>query len=137
VQVARTRTVAQAAKDEADRIHRALAKYDAAQEIARASVALETARRFVENDAWREGAQSYEQTRNSLLSIKSNVPDLTTEARSLIDQIAKYSDRLCERVDKGEFDNPSPNALAKTKAVMRSHTAHIQSIALAIRRESI
>lgn len=133
-QLAKTKSAAEAAKSEVDRIQSSMKQYDSAHEVSRASYALGVARKHFKNEAWDDGADSYSDVRNSLISLKANIDDLDIDTIRSIDKSTLYVDKICERVDRGDFVNTGRDDVAKIISVMRQHDQLITSIKIHIQK---
>ena len=134
-QLAKTKSAAEAAQSEAKRIEISLKGYDAAQEVSKARYALRTARKHLGNEAWSDGAESYDDVRRSLLALKSGSISLDAETIKTIDKAASYIAKFCERVDRNGMENASIDELAKTKSVMRGHEELIDRIGAKLHKD--
>lgn len=128
VQLRKTMSAAEAAQAEAKRIEGSLKRYDAAQDVSQAQYALRTARKHFGNKAWDDGAESYEDVRRALLSLKLNVSGIDPETVKQIEKAALYIAKLCERVDRGELSASVPAEVAKAKSLIRQHEQLVTEI---------
>ena len=119
-QLVRTRSLAQAAKDESQKLQAAMKIYDAAQEASRAKYALATARRHLKNKSWLDASESYEDFRSSMISIRNN-SRLSPELSRQIEEASTYILKLCLKIDQDNSSGSVSVDYAKTSDMMRQH----------------
>lgn len=135
VQLARAQSVAAAIKDEAERIQTSLKRYDATHEASRARYALEVARRHFRGGHWEDGRESYEEFRRSLVALKMNLPTLSSELVSEIEECAAFVSKLCERIDRDVQRGTVTVNLVKTIAVIRRHDELMLKVVSSIEKD--
>lgn len=136
-QLRQTKSLAQAAKDESERIQTALKQYDAAQEASRASYALSAAMKHFRNGAWTDGSENYEDFRRGIASLKNNCDYLGQPIVDRIDDAISYVLKLCERIDKDAQNGTKSIEYAKTAAVIRQQDQLISDLTTIIQRSVI
>lgn len=134
-QLVKTRTAARSAEQEAKRIESSLKRYDAAQEVSRATYALRTARKHFGNNAWSDGSESYEDVRTALIILKSNSLSLNEDIRHQIEKTTSYISKFCERVERGDMDNAQAADFAKAKSMIRVHEELLLTIGASLQKD--
>lgn len=124
-QLRKTRSAAEAVENKVKEVQAALVRYDVANDVARASVALSAARNYARAGLWANVADSYEVCRSGLHAIKDDSSDLSSEQRQEIERAIRYIDSLCKRIENGLEKGKVPDK-AKTISVMRNHAALIE-----------
>ncbi|MBO9526385.1 MAG: hypothetical protein J7517_09695 [Sphingobium yanoikuyae] len=120
-QLRKTRSAADAAKQEAIRIEKTLLKYELANETVKGMAALDTARKYVRSDLWMHVTDSYETVRNALLALKSEFEELTENQNQQIDNACNYIQNTCARIERGIHNNGPKVDKAKLISVMAEH----------------
>lgn len=92
---------------------------DASRDISEAAYALDTTRRHLNNGAWRDAVDSYEDARRAIIRIDIALPNLAPEHQNAIRRASEQMRRFCDKIDaamagKAEFPDP-----AKAQAVIR------------------
>jgi hypothetical protein len=127
VQLARAKSVAVAARDEAARIQLSLKRHDAVQEATRAKGALEAAKRHVRKQEWEDGGERLDEFRRHIISLRSSVPGLSDGLLSQIDSAVSYVSKLCARIDRASASGANID-FAKTVSVLRTHDEMIERV---------
>lgn len=135
IQLTKTKTAASAVADEVERIRQSLAKYDAAQDIAKAGYALSATRRYLDNEAWQDVSDSYEDVRRGLIQFKvgGHINDPLIDHR--IEEASDYIQKLCARIESGLQRPPVSLNISKTRIQIRKHDELIGNITTALQRE--
>ena len=136
-QLRQTKSIAEAARDESERIKTALKQYDAAQEASRAAYALSAAMKHFRNGAWTDGSDNYEDFRRGIAAIKNNCDYLDEAIIKRIDMAIAYVLKLCERIDKDAQGSIKSLDYAKTATVMRQHDQLIADISTIVQRGTL
>lgn len=137
VQLSKARSAATAVKDEVDRIRKSLSQYDAAQDIAKASYALNATRRYLSNDAWQDVSDSYEDVRRGLVQTKNSGHVTDAETLAQIDEASDYIEKLCVRIERGLERPPFTINSSKTRLMIRKHDELIDRITSSIQRDML
>jgi hypothetical protein len=104
-------------------------QYDAAYDAGEARYALQSSRRHLNNDGWRDVAESYEDARRSMLRLLpillNDQHNLGPEVERMVDQI----DKQCIIVERwlGDPSKPKPNK-ANINGSLRRHLDIIQRV---------
>ncbi|MFZ5705867.1 MAG: hypothetical protein ACOY5R_11450 [Pseudomonadota bacterium] len=133
-QLQKTRSAADAAKDEARRIEGILQRYEVASEATRASAALGTAKNYVRNGLWPSAADSYEIVRDGLLALRSEAVDLTDDHRKKIDEACAFIKELCAKIERDVQRGRQSTDVAKVVAVMSEHSILLSEITRIIQK---
>lgn len=110
-------TATEAAKTAAEGVKLRVIQYDAANDATEARYALQSTRRHLDNDGWRDVADSYEDARLAMVRL---LPILLQESEALGDEVRRMIgqiDKHCTVVERGVND---PGRQLPDKASLRS-----------------
>lgn len=97
-------TAAVAAQSAVENFRLRIVHYDAATDASEAHYALQTTRRHLNNDGWREAAESYEDARSAMMRVQ---PYLAQAERQLVEEVDKMIAQLnkhCTTIERGVGD---------------------------------
>lgn len=137
VQIAQTKSIAEATKQEADRIRKSIGKFDIAQESTRATTAISNARKSFSNADWPECVEQCEIVIGSISIMKQHAKDGDIEIDQKILKAESYLKRLCERIDRNSIDETDNDDFAKSKSSLRQHEISLVELSRSIRKETI
>lgn len=99
-QASRARSAAEAADNAVRDFRFRAASYDGYRDVSEAAYALEVTRRHLNNDAWSDASDSYEDARRALVRIRNNLPSLDDEGSSMVDLMTDQMANFCKAVDR-------------------------------------
>lgn len=138
-QLAETSREVDAAVKQSRKIQDFLTAYDAAQEASKATYALTAARKHLNNNAWTDALDSYEDFRRSIVSLNGNVDDLSDSIKEDVQKSTVYINRLAARIDKYVNSGYDPALMpdkAKILTVLRSHAQLISDMNAVAQRKA-
>lgn len=137
LQLSKAKGAATAVKDEVARIRDSLSKYDAAQEIAKASYALSATRRYLSNESWQDVTDSYEDVRRGLVQVRSSGHFTDDDLLIQISAASEHIEKLCTRIERALEKPPVLIDVSKTRGMLRRHDELIATITSSIQRDMI
>lgn len=83
-------------------------RYDAHRDLSQATYALEMTKRHLNNEAWLDAAETYEDARQAIIRMQHAVPELAQADRSALGRMATHMANFCNTVetalaDKGDY----------------------------------
>lgn len=96
-------------------------RYDAFRDLSQASYALDMTRRHLNNDAWRDAAESYEDARRAIIRVQTSTTDLSDGESRRLSKICSHLTSFCDKVDAalaGKVEYPDQ---AKVMNAIRRH----------------
>lgn len=136
-QLIKTQKAADAVRLEVKRIEVSVQSYDAAHHVSKAASALDATKRHLRNCAWSDVADSYEDFRRSVITLKEmNIPSLQSFDVA-IDEANLYISRLCERIEVQVLKSNVTIDAAKTVTMIRKHGELTGSIDAVLQRELV
>lgn len=136
-QLGRTRTSADAAKTEAERLRGSLNRFEIGNEAVRASSALTTARNYARNDLWIHAATSYESVHDSLLVLIDDTEIFEQELRDKMVKACSYIKKFCARVESDRLEQTQTINPAKTISVMSDQRAMLVEITRLVAKDAV
>lgn len=137
IQLSKAKGAATAVKEEVARIRDSLSKYDAAQDIAKASYALSATRRYLSNGSWQDVTDSYEDVRRGLVQVKSSGHVTDDDLLIKISTASEHIEKLCTRIERALEKPPVLIDVSKTRGMLRRHDELIATITSSIQRDMI
>jgi hypothetical protein len=127
-QAKRARTEAAAATQAVSDFRFRLDHYDASRDLAQAAYAMEITRRHLNNDAWKDAVDSYEEARRAIIRVGLTSVELPDEHRRRLGLVASHMQTFCNAVDaaragKGVFPDKT-----KVFTTIRRHYGAIVSL---------
>ena len=74
-------------------------RYDAHRDLSQATYALEMTKRHLNNDAWRDAGDTYEDARQAIIRMQHAVPDLDLSKKASLTKITGHMANFCNAVD--------------------------------------
>jgi hypothetical protein len=97
----RARTAAEAADRAVDRFRFRASQYESYRDASEAAYALDVTKRHLNNDAWTDAGQSYEDARRALVRIRNNAENLDDDTLALLNTMIDQMVSFCNAVDSG------------------------------------
>lgn len=120
-QLIKTRKASEAVRLEIARIQLSVQSYDAAHHVSRAASALEATKRHLRNGAWSDVADSYEEFRRAVITLKQLEITALRPFDDEIDDANRYITRLNERIEIQLRKAAVTIDAAKTVSMLRQH----------------
>jgi hypothetical protein len=98
-----------------------VSRQDASRDMSEAAYALDTTRRHLNNGAWKDAVDSYEDARRAFIRIDVAAITMPEEHREAIRRSADQMGRFCNKVDTALSNKGSYPDTAKAKAVIRKN----------------
>ncbi|WP_454760150.1 hypothetical protein [Caulobacter segnis] len=137
LQLRQARNVAEATREEAERISKSLYRIDITQEITKSISSISSSRRNFSNRLWGECLENCEDAIKSLSIIYTKIDDNRIEDKKIVEKASQYFRKLCERIDRNEMNEIDQENFAKTKASLRQHETSIARLVPKIQKEAI
>lgn len=107
-------------------------RHDASRDISQATYALDATGRHLDNGAWRDVVDSYEDARRAIIRLDLAKLDLSDPQREALKRMAAQMSQFCNKVDaarsgKGAYPDPS-----KAKIVIRRNYELLASVQRAL-----
>lgn len=112
---------AEAASSAVENVKVKLAQYDAFKDLSLAAYAIKTANQHLDRAAWTNIVQSYEDAREAIIRIAISVPDLHSQQRLELNNMAEQMRRFCDKVDKAKLGKAQYPEVDKAKSVIRKN----------------
>jgi len=74
-------------------------RYDAHRDLSQATYALEMTKRHLNNDAWRDAADTYEDARQAIIRMHHAAPDLVPAEKSALTKMTGHMASFCNAVE--------------------------------------
>jgi hypothetical protein len=110
-------------------------RYDSFRDLSQASYALEMTKRHLNNDAWRDASESYEDARRAIIRVRLSAPDLPDQSRKSLGQIASHMAAFCDAVDRAVADKGDYPDTFKVLATIRKNYETIAVIQRSLKEE--
>jgi hypothetical protein len=106
-----------------------IVQYDAANDASEARYALLSARRHLNNDGWRDVAESFEDGRRAILRMMPSFATIDPELHKDVEKFTSHASKVCLIIDKGLNDpsKPFPDK-AGLNSSLRKHLDTIQRV---------
>lgn len=137
IQLQQTKSVAEATRDQTKKIIGSLDRFDAAQEIIKASTHIGAARDSFAARSWVECSENCEVAMKSLSKTKQFIKDTNANLADKVEKPLNYLRKLCERIDRKEMDNIDDDNFAKMKSSLRNHEQSISEVLSALQKDSL
>ncbi len=105
-----------------------LSHHDAARDASEALYALDVTRRHLNNDAWRDAVDSYEDARRAILRIIMSLPTLDANIILDLHRTASQMRLFCNKVDAALGQKSEYPDVAKSKAVIRKNYDSVAAV---------
>jgi hypothetical protein len=120
-QASQARTAAEAADDAVERFRFRASQYESFRDTSEAAYALDVTKRHLNNGAWTDAGQSYEDARRALVRVKNNASGLDAEAHQLLDTMIGQMVSFCNAVDGGLSGKKQLPDKSKALAAIRTN----------------
>lgn len=94
-------------------------KADAYRDLSEAQYALEMTKKHLNNDAWSDAGDSYEDARRAIIRVKAALPTMDDGIAEALNNIELHGRKFCEQIDIGLAKKGELPDKAKTLAAIR------------------
>lgn len=103
-------------------------QHDTSRDVSEAAYALDTTRRHLNNSAWRDAIDSYEDARRAIVRMRMATTVIPEELRESLRKSSEQIRKFCEKVDAALADKGDFPDSEKAKAVIRKNYELLTSV---------
>lgn len=110
-------------------------RYDAFRDLSQASYAFEMTKRHLNNDAWRDAAESYEDARQAIIRMQLAAPEVAEAEAKRLKGMTTHMANFCDAVELGDSGKGVYPDKLKVLATIRRNYATIVTMQRALQED--
>jgi hypothetical protein len=124
-QIKLVKSATEAAEDAISNLKFKVARYDASRDLSQASYAVETAKRCLDNESWRDASDAYEDARKALVRVQLASGLICDSHKEILKEICTHMVSFSYDVDAAIFGKGEYPDKIKIKHIIRQNYENI------------